>query len=373
MSSAASGIDNGIVQAIAYHAATGRIFAGGTFLNAGGNADADSLAVWNGTTWAPFCNDPTPPAFSGLVAALQIVGNTLWVGGSFQNGAHIATADYLLGCDLTTGAASSPYAVDGDGQPIYDLTANAAGTLFVAGPSINYGGIVGADRVAALSSGGVWSAMGAAGAVTGIARSIEAVGSDVYVGSDGSNIAGIAQADHVARWDGVAWNAVGADTATTNGYFPATASINAIRSTPSGLVAAGQFLNADANPLADHIALFNGSSWTTMGSDGAGNGAINPNVLSLAMFGSTLFATGGFTNAGGDPKAQGIACFGGCTPLRVSTTTVACKPGVAMRDAKSTCTDRRDSSTVRCPGHGKRAVVLPTALRFCSRVHKRIA
>ena len=43
-----SGIDNGIVQAIAYDPGTGRIFAGGTFQNAGGNLDADFLAVWNG-------------------------------------------------------------------------------------------------------------------------------------------------------------------------------------------------------------------------------------------------------------------------------------------------------------------------------------
>ena len=98
-------ISNGGVFAIAYHA--GRVYAGGTFVNAGGNPDADYLAVWDGASWAPFCTSTKPgPAFSGSVAALQVIGNTLFVGGAFQNGAGIDAADYLLACDLTTGAPS---------------------------------------------------------------------------------------------------------------------------------------------------------------------------------------------------------------------------------------------------------------------------
>ena len=82
----ATPMDNGAVHAIAYHA--GKVYAGGTFINAGGNPNADFLAVWNGSSWAPFCNPTGPdPAFDGTVNALQIIGNTLYVGGSFQNGA----------------------------------------------------------------------------------------------------------------------------------------------------------------------------------------------------------------------------------------------------------------------------------------------
>ena len=86
-------ISNGAVFAVAYHA--GKVYAGGTFVNAGGNPDADFLAVWDGLGWAPFCN-AVGPAFGGSVAALQIIGNTLFVGGAFQNGAGINAADYLL-------------------------------------------------------------------------------------------------------------------------------------------------------------------------------------------------------------------------------------------------------------------------------------
>lgn len=110
-----------LVSAIAYHA--GNVYVGGTFTNAGGNPDADFLAVWDGTNWAPFCNAAIPPAFGGNVLALQIIGSTLWVGGSFQDGAGIASADYLLACDLNTGASTSPFTVDGHGSgAMYALT-----------------------------------------------------------------------------------------------------------------------------------------------------------------------------------------------------------------------------------------------------------
>ena len=45
---------NGEVFAIAV--AGGKVYAGGTFTNAGG-PDADYLAVWDGTSWEPFCTD----------------------------------------------------------------------------------------------------------------------------------------------------------------------------------------------------------------------------------------------------------------------------------------------------------------------------
>ena len=126
VSSSASQISNGSVNAIAV--AGGKVYAGGTFLNAGGGANADFLAVWDGTSWAPACSGPR---ITGNVEALEIIGPTLYVGGSFQDGAGIASADYLLACDLVTGAASStvldpahPFS-----GPVLALTADSNGVL----------------------------------------------------------------------------------------------------------------------------------------------------------------------------------------------------------------------------------------------------
>ena len=56
VSSSTSQISNGRVSAIAVSG--GKVYAGGSFTNAGGDANADFLAVWDGTSWEPFCNAP---------------------------------------------------------------------------------------------------------------------------------------------------------------------------------------------------------------------------------------------------------------------------------------------------------------------------
>ena len=121
----------GAVNAIAYR--SGKLYVGGVFTNAGGNPNADFLAVWDGRTWGTVCTT-TGPAIGGNVSSLQIVGSTIYIGGMFQNGAGIASADYLLACDLSTGAPRSMVAKDGEfNGPVYALTADTRGNLYAAG------------------------------------------------------------------------------------------------------------------------------------------------------------------------------------------------------------------------------------------------
>jgi hypothetical protein len=301
-------IGNGQVFALAYHA--GKLYAGGTFLNAGGNPNADFLAVWDGSTWAPFCTSTVPgPAFTGNVDALQIIGSTLYVGGSFANGAGIASADYLLKCDLTTGTATSTVSADGDFTgAVYALTADTNGTLYAGGGFINLDGFAAADHVAAYN-GSAWSPMGGDEDVDTFVRSLKAVGTDVYVGTDAVDVAGIAQADHVARWNGSAWNAVGSNTAGTDGWFPMSATIDALTSYGSNVFAAGSFQNANGIATADTIAYFDGTTWRPIGSDGAGNGPLNAHPTALAVVNGKLYVGGNFTKAGGDSQAAFIAAY----------------------------------------------------------------
>ena len=93
---------------------------------------------------------------------------------------------------------------------VYALTADSAGRLYAAGSFINIDEIPNADHVAMFD--GTWHAM-QAGAVDDITRSIASDGTNVYIGSDSVDIAGIAQADHVAKWNGSAWSALGANAA----------------------------------------------------------------------------------------------------------------------------------------------------------------
>ena len=307
-----NGLTNGGVFALAYHA--GKLYVGGTFVNAGGNPNADFLAVWDGSSWAPFCNSLTSgPAITANVNALQIVGNKLYVGGSFQNGAGIASADYLVGCDLTTGAASSTASFDGSfSGSVYALAADSNGTLYAGGGFINLEAIPAADHVAAYD--GSWHAMGSGNlptdpAVDSFVRSLTAAGTNVYVGTDSVNVAGIPRADHVARWNGSAWSAVGANTAGTNGWFPTSATIDALRTYGSLVVAAGSFQNANGVATADNIAYFDGSQWRPVGSNGAGNGPLGAHPTSLGIVGGKVYVGGNFTTAGGDQLARLLSAY----------------------------------------------------------------
>ena len=302
---------NGDVRAIAY--ADGKLYVGGNFTNAGGNPDADFLAVWDGVSWAPFCS-PTP-AFNGSVLALQVIGPTLYVGGVFLNGGGIASADALLACNLTTGVASSTVVSDGDiSGGVYALTADNAGTLYAGGQFINMAGNPAADHVAAYN--GTWHAMGTGpsvggGAVDDYVRSLASSGTDVYIGTDSAGIASIPQADHVARWNGSAWSALGANAAGTLGWLPTSTLITSLlvcQTCASGTVyVGGTFQNADGNPLADNVAAFDGTQWLSVGSNGVGNGPLMGNITALASYAGQIVAGGNFTSAGTDPQASSIA------------------------------------------------------------------
>jgi hypothetical protein len=304
---------NGIVSAIAVSG--GRVFAGGNFTDAGGNPNADGLAAWDGTSWSAPCG---AGGFGSGVLSLQVIGSNLYIGGGYQNAGGNSAADGLTRCDLNTGTLSPVTGFDtGVGGTVYALTADAAGNLYAGGTFINMQGIPAADYVAEFD-GTNWHAMGSGGppdggAVEGIVRGLGSRGNDVFVGSDAVDIAGIPQADHVARWDGAAWSAMGSNAAGTDGWFPPVTSINAIAALGSDVYAGGNFQNADGDPTADTIGRFDGTQWHGLGVPGATDGPLGGPVLALTTFGGTLHVGGNFTSAGGDSLAEFVATFGAKT------------------------------------------------------------
>ena len=239
------------VDAIAYDGVTGRIFVGGNFIDAGGTAAADFVAYWNGFSWQSPCNF-SPEGQRHLAAdhrphALRRRG--------LPAPAGLPDGQSLLACDIdsgtTTATVTAPIKMNGS---IYALTADSAGNLYAAGTFINMDGTLNSNYVARYD-GAAWHAM-VPGAVTAVTRSIASDGTNVYIGSDGLDIGSIPNADHVARWNGSAWSAVGANSTNTDGWLPATASINSISASASGIFVAGSFQNADGQSTADEVAQF---------------------------------------------------------------------------------------------------------------------
>jgi hypothetical protein len=325
VSSSTEQITSGEVFAIAVSGS--KVYAGGTFT--AGTAGASNLAVWNGTSWTPFCIPPTKSI--GNVKALQIIGQTLYVGGDFQDGAGVPTADYLLACDLASGVPRATTVLNGFSGPVKALAATSDGRLYAGGRFANLENIPAADNIVYRDGGG-WHAMGSTGggacgcALDAYVRGLAASGTNVFVGTEGANVAGIAQADHVAKWDGSAWSAMGANSAGTDGWFPPTTNIYDLTSFGSNVFATGTFQNAGGDLRADNIAWFDGTEWKPVGSNGAGNGPWVGEGSALAVVDRLLYAAGNFTSAGGDNQAQSAASFSLTQIIAFPTPTVTPGP-----------------------------------------------
>jgi hypothetical protein len=295
------------VTAIAYR--NGKVYAGGIFTSAGGDPKAGFVAVWDGKTWGPVCKPSGP---GGNVYSLEISGSTLYIGGAFQRGAGIANANYMLACDLNTGAARALVA-GYTSSSVVGLGFDSRGTLYAGGSFGDLDGVPSADYVAAYAAG-KWSGLGTGpppggGAVTDVVRTLTTTGNDTNIGGNFTDVAGIPQADTIAKWNGSAWSALGSNAAGTNGSFPPGSIVYSILVSGTHVFAGGAFQNVNGNPLADNLVVFDGKSWQPVGSNGAGNGAFTADVHALAVFGGNLYAGGNFTNVAGTGPASFLVAY----------------------------------------------------------------
>ena len=77
------------------------------------------------------------------------------------------------------------------------------------------------------------------------------------------------------------------------------------------LYVAGCFTNWAGIPEADYIAKWNGSAWSALGSNGAGNGALDKVVYDIVEYNGNLAVGGEFTDAGGVADADMVAIWTG--------------------------------------------------------------
>jgi hypothetical protein len=112
---------NQTVEQILVH--DGKVYAAGAFTNAGGQADADYFAVWDGTTWSKVGEG----GFDGRVMdiALDSMTNDIYVGGFFKEVAGNFTFRYLVKWDgvawagVGSGVDNEVYGVEYTNDYIY--------------------------------------------------------------------------------------------------------------------------------------------------------------------------------------------------------------------------------------------------------------
>jgi hypothetical protein len=314
---------NGQVEAIAVSGSN--VYVAGRFTDAGGNAKADYVARWNGRKWSALGSNAagTNGALNAEVDALAISGSDVYIGGRFTNAGGHAKADYVARWNGSAWSSLGSNAAGTNGairplpeKPLPGVFALAvSGTdLFVGGAFINVAGILEADNLARWS-GSSWFAMGSgdvntgSGAIDGAVDALAVSGTDLYAGGSFVNVGTLA-GDYVAKWNGNAWSALGSgvpdDGAIWNG------NVYALAVSGTDLYVGGEFYNAASISTADRIARWDGTNWNAMGSGGPDGGAIGGvvNALAVTDSGDDLYVGGGYWDTAGIATSDYVSLWG---------------------------------------------------------------
>ena len=325
------------------------LYVGGDFTNAGGDANADYLAKYNGSTVEAVV-DEAGDALNGSVWTLFGKNGSIYVGGGFTNAGSLAGADYFAQWDGTDWqAVGDPVTADLN-STVYASVPDGSGGIYVGGNFVNASSIAGADYIA-YWTGAAWEAVGdpVTPDLGSNVYTLKMVEDNLYVGGLFTNASGIADADYLARWDSffASWYAVGAGLndyvnvidymdeklyiggnftdvgADTDAdyfvYYDLNDSswntlgagvddeVNCLDVEGNYLYVGGYFSQAGSSLEADYFARWDGSSWTALGS------GLDGPVNSITVDDSDVYVGGDFTNAGGNANADGIVRWDGST------------------------------------------------------------
>ena len=260
----------------------GKIYVGGSFTDAGTEANADYLARWNPETekWEAVISGA-----SDHIEALAFDANgDLYVGGAFTNWGGIYGDGIVKITGLEPGGTPTVNAlgigIAGVLEYVGAIAISPEGDVYVGGTFVAMGGVSGASQIAKWD-GAAWSALS-----TGLDSVVYALAfapnGDLYIGGDFTN----AGYPYLCKWDGSAFSAVGSST-DINGAVYALAFDNHGR-----LLAGGEFTNAGGEPNADYIARWNGKQWKALGT------GTNDGVRGIFVDKNKVYVVGDFTTAG---------------------------------------------------------------------------
>jgi hypothetical protein len=262
----------------------GNVYAGGEFTMLG-TAFATNIARWNGTNWTALGSGVQ---FTVTALACDDSGN-LYAGGGLRVGFDgeigvISKWDGNVWSDLgSVEGPSSPYSVG----TVSALAVDDFGNLYVGGGFTTAGGVSAINM--AKWDGMAWAALGAgvgtwhAGA---LALACDKSG-NLYAGGTFTNAGGVS-ATNIARWDGSAWSALGSGIGDTN------AAVYALACDTKGNLCAGGYFRTAGGVTANSVAKWDGRSWSDLGV------GMDGGVSALAFDSSGhLYASGSFDTAGG--------------------------------------------------------------------------
>jgi hypothetical protein len=233
----------------------GNLYAVGNFTNLAGVANADYIAVWDGSTWAAVGN---PNSGGATITDIRAVaygwGNRLWVGGDFTNLAGIAAADRIayFQIDTATWTAAGGAGADGEVNDIWALP--NVNIVYAGGTFGSIDGVASTNVIVRFL--GDWMAMTGLETADPVNRLYVTANGYVYIVAD--EVDGTSRI--AAYWNGEKWLSLGGKPDD---------SAYALTQRPTGeIVVGGAFENvitADGGEVivpAKGAAYWNGSIWS---------------------------------------------------------------------------------------------------------------
>ncbi len=300
-----------------------KVYMGGDFDHAGGVA-AQNVACWDSAahTWSALGG-----GVNSRVLAIAASGNDVYVGGNFTQ-AGGSTIKYIAHWDANTNSWSAM----GSAMTMTTISPEAAaiavaanGDVYVGGQFETIGGVN--ARNIARWDGSAWHALGVGvydSSTPELSSKVNAIainGDDVYVGGQFLYAGGYG-AHSIARWNGSAWSTLG------SGVGGSYDTVDAVAVSGSNVYIAGEFdtvtdsTNGAQN--AGHVAMWNGSEWSTMA-----GGVDDPDAYAIAIGSDGVYVGGRFSYlADGTTSVSRVARWNGASWSTVGASLIALSGGV---------------------------------------------
>jgi hypothetical protein len=280
------------VQAIATSGTN--VFAGGTFITAGGQ-EAWHLAKWDGFEWSGFGR------VVDNVSALFADGDDLYVAAGFNFG------NGPTGSTLYRWDGNSWHRVGADDEFKGGILSMVKmnGDLFVAGSSIRVNNVDVGNS--ARGDGVSWSSLGAG--TDNRVNALAVSGTNLYVGGWFDRAGGTAAENymyHITRWDGSKWNRLRTQSEIGLGTHVYSLAVHG-----TDLYVGGTFATV-SGVTVNAITKWNGTGWSALGS------GLNNVPFTMLVDGDKLYVGGQFTTAGGKVSPNiALAHLNGLPPVEI--------------------------------------------------------
>jgi hypothetical protein len=274
------------------------LYVGGTLLNVGDHIQANYIARWDGQNWYPLGTETSNGVNDWVCALASEENNEICVGGYFSATCQASVSRIAIwdGNDWLNWEEDMGGGIRNYPAVVFSMASGDKG-IYVVG-SFTQTGSKSANCIARLSNGNWHTLLDGPG--LGVNGSIYSVAvrknGEVYIGG-AFTAAGSIAANYIAMWDGESWSTLGSGMQRR---WASDAPVLELKVAENGdLYAGGSFVGAAGIP-ANNIARWDGKRWYSLG-QGSENGMTEDvYTIDLDKMGN-VYVGGLFTTAGSVP------------------------------------------------------------------------